>query len=177
MGKVSCFLHCPTRWPESGWQDTTDDDKIMQENVFSCVSIARLLLPSMLERGGGSFAVVVKAEAFLGAPFCSGGSGSNLALLGYFTSLHNELQGAGIRVSFLSPGPLVDVAEGAEGWGRVTAERAARLCLVAIAHRLSIAWVAVYPTLTMLYFKQYFPSLCHHLLSAVASRTRGAQAP
>ena len=66
---------------ESGWQDAADDDKIMQvkdvhvfkrflqanyvhfglilplkpffqENVFSCVSIARLLLPSMLERGG-----------------------------------------------------------------------------------------------------------------------------
>merc|ERR1719273_2019535 len=174
MGKVSCLLHNPTRWPEAGWQDTFDDDKIMQENVLGCVAIARLLLPSMLERGGGSFAVVAKAEALLGAPFCSGGSGSHLALVGYFTSLQNEHHGAGIRVSLLSPGPLVEEEEGAEVWGRVPVERAARLCLVAIAHRLSIAWIAVYPTLTMLYFNQYFPSICRHLLSSVASRGRPA---
>jgi len=173
FGKVSCLLHCPLRWPEAAWQDTSDDDKTMQENVLGCVAIARLLLPSMIERGGGSFAVVAKAEALLGAPFCSGGSGSHLALVGFFTSLQNEHHRAGIRVSLLSPGPLVEEGEGAEVWGRVAVERAARLCLVAIAHRLPIAWVAVYPTLTMLYFKQYFPSLCHHLLLAVASRARG----
>ena len=78
-----------------------------------------------------------------GAPFCSGGSGSHLALVGYFTSLQNEHHRAGIRqgrmmmlmmimiimmilmtvsyhhcshprVSLLCPGPLVGEEEGAE---------------------------------------------------------------
>ena len=75
-------------------------------------------------------------DYFQGAPFCSGGSGSHLALVGYFTSLQNEHHAAGIRladgeddddhhydhddhgshprVSLLSPGPLVEEGEGSE---------------------------------------------------------------
>ena len=46
---------------------------------------------------GADLCVAVDDGEPQGAPFCSGGSGSQMALVGYFTSLHNEHQGAGIR--------------------------------------------------------------------------------
>ena len=93
--------------------------------MLGAVNLARLLLPSMLERHGGTFSLVTRAEAVLvslagvrectgsnphvvsvnkgvywwpqGAPYCGALAGSQRALDGYFTALHHEHCGAGIR--------------------------------------------------------------------------------
>lgn len=42
---------------------------------------------------------------------------------------------------------------------RMSAERVARLALVAAAHSLEEAWVALFPILPLLYFNQYAPTI------------------
>ena len=42
---------------------------------------------------------------------------------------------------------------------RMTAERCARLSLVAVANGLEEAWIAFFPVLPMLYFSQYMPTV------------------
>lgn len=41
---------------------------------------------------------------------------------------------------------------------RMTAERCARLSLVAIANDLPEAWITFFPILPLMYFNQYMPS-------------------
>ncbi len=42
---------------------------------------------------------------------------------------------------------------------RMTAERCARLSLVAIAHGIEEAWIAIFPVVPIQYANQYFPAL------------------
>ena len=42
---------------------------------------------------------------------------------------------------------------------RMTAERCARLSLVAIVNEIEEAWITFFPVLPMLYFSQYMPTV------------------
>ncbi len=42
---------------------------------------------------------------------------------------------------------------------RMTAERCAHLSLVATAHQLEEAWMALFPVVPLMYFNQYLPTI------------------
>ena len=89
--------------------------------------------------------------------------------------------GSGIHVTFLVPGPTVSdlmasavtetsglVSPG--GGKKMSAERCAHLCLVGLVHRVPYSWICSYPCLTMMYFYQYMPDICHRLVSVVGPK-------
>lgn len=80
------------------------DRKLMEVNFFSSVILSKALLPDMLERKSGHFAVISSVTGHIGAPFRSGYAASKHAIHGFFESLWAENANAGIDISIISPG-------------------------------------------------------------------------
>lgn len=84
--------------------DIDVDRKIMEINYFSSVALTKAVLPQMLERKSGQFAVISSVTGHIGAPFRSGYAASKHALHGFFESLWAENANDGIELSMISPG-------------------------------------------------------------------------
>ena len=80
------------------------DRRIMEVNFFGAVTLAKLVLPSMLLRKSGHIVVVSSVTGKFGTPFRSAYAASKYALHGFFESLRAELWGEGIRVTMICPG-------------------------------------------------------------------------
>lgn len=132
------------------------------------------MVPHFEERAGGQFVIVSSVAGKAGVPFSGSYTGSKHAINGYFNSLRTEKVGTGITVTILCPGPVFsDLLKSAstENAGeamnqkmaasdrRMTAERMARLSLVAIAHQLEEAWISLFPIVPLMYFNQYLPTI------------------
>ena len=87
-------------------------------------------------------------------------------------------------MTFLIPGPTVSdlmVSSATESSGlvspgdgkKMSAERCAHLCLVGLSTRILYSWICSYPCLTMMYFYQYMPDICHRLVSVVGPKFVG----
>lgn len=80
------------------------DRKLMEVNYLGSVSLTKQLIPHMLERGNGHFAVVTSLTGKFGTPYRSGYAASKHALHGFYDSLRAELEDDGIRVTIVAPG-------------------------------------------------------------------------
>lgn len=81
-----------------------NDRKIMEINFFGVITLAKAILPSMVEAGWGHLAVTSSIVGKFGFPFRSAYSASKHALHGFFESLRAEYGNVNIRVSILIPG-------------------------------------------------------------------------
>lgn len=81
-----------------------NDRKIMEINFFGVITLAKAVLPSMIEAGEGQMAVTSSIVGKFGFPFRSAYSASKHAIHGYFESLRAENSKFNIRVSILIPG-------------------------------------------------------------------------
>lgn len=82
------------------------DRKIMEINFFGVVALAKAILPSMIEKGGGQLAVTSSMVGKFGFPYRSAYSASKHALHGFFESLLAENSKYNILVSILIPGRI-----------------------------------------------------------------------
>jgi len=73
--------------------------KIMNLNFLGAVGMTRVVLPSMVENGGGKIAVTSSLTGVFGFPLRSSYAASKHALHGYFESLDLEYGALGIRVT------------------------------------------------------------------------------
>ena len=73
--------------------------KIMNLNFLGAVGMARAVLASMIENGGGRFAITSSLAGVFGFPLRSSYAASKHALHGYFESLELEYGALGIRVT------------------------------------------------------------------------------
>jgi len=73
--------------------------KLMNLNFLGAVGMARTVLASMLENGGGRFAITSSLTGLFGFPLRSSYAASKHALHGYFESLELEYGALGIRVT------------------------------------------------------------------------------
>lgn len=80
------------------------DRRIMEVNFFGTVALTKALLPSMLARKQGHFAVVTSVVGKIGTPYRSAYSASKHALHGFFDSLRAELWQENIQVTLITPG-------------------------------------------------------------------------
>lgn len=80
------------------------DRRIMEVNYFGAVTLTKLLLPSMRERGRGHFLVVSSLVGKFGTPKRSAYAASKHALHGFFDSLRAEVYDDGLRVTLFCPG-------------------------------------------------------------------------
>ncbi len=78
--------------------------QVMEVNFFSAVIITKTLLPVMVERQHGHFAVTSSLSGKYGIPKLSAYASSKHALHGFFESLRAEYFKDGIRVTMIVPG-------------------------------------------------------------------------
>jgi short-subunit dehydrogenase len=74
-------------------------------NIRTLVELCHLVLPTMRERGRGAICNVASTAAFQPGPNMAVYYASKAFVLSFTEALHHELQGTGIKVSALCPGP------------------------------------------------------------------------
>ncbi|MBO3698567.1 SDR family oxidoreductase [Roseivirga sp. E12] len=80
------------------------DRDLMEVNYFGSVSLTKLLIPHMLERGNGHFVVITSLTGIFGTPYRSGYAASKHALHGFYDSMRAELEDSGIKVTLAALG-------------------------------------------------------------------------
>ncbi|MBO7249147.1 MAG: SDR family NAD(P)-dependent oxidoreductase [Bacteroidales bacterium] len=150
--------------------------RIMEVNYFAPVSIAKAILPRMVERGGGKIAVTTSIAGRFGFPLRCGYSSSKFALYGFFETLQAEYYNAGIGVTIVCPGrvqtniSLYALDKGGKPHGvldpgqkgGMSAERAAQIIVRAIAKGRREVLVGR-KELLMVHIKRFLPGVCARL--------------
>lgn len=84
----------------------TDVEDAMRVNFFSPVRMTLAVLPRMLERGSGVLVNVSSVGGRLGISHEAAYSASKFALCGWSESLAVDLDGTGVTVRLIEPGPI-----------------------------------------------------------------------
>lgn len=150
--------------------DINVDEDMFRVNVFGPVSLTRAVLNHWISVNYQGQVVVTSSVAGISpAPFSCTYSGSKYALHGYFETLRVE-NFKNVKVTMLCPGPVFSrILESsftdqpgvvvnkshAPDAKRMSTDRCARLCFVAIVHRVSEAWISIQPVLTVCYLSRY----------------------
>jgi short-subunit dehydrogenase len=104
--KIDLVIHCGGISQRSLVKDTgLDVDRLLMEvNFFGTTALTKAILPFMLKRGSGHFAVVTSLTGKFGFKMRSAYAASKHALHGFFESLRLEEAPNGIKVTILCPG-------------------------------------------------------------------------
>jgi short-subunit dehydrogenase len=81
--------------------------EMIQVNVTALTHLTKLLLPGMLERRGGRILNVASTAAFQPGPLMAVYYASKAYVLSFTEALANELDGSGVTVTALCPGPTI----------------------------------------------------------------------
>lgn len=155
---------------------------IMDINFYGTVELTRLVLPRMLEQGGGQLAVVSSIVGLFGFPLRSAYSASKHALHGYFESLQTECLDKNIHVSILIPGRVkTNISKNAltaDGtpWSRmdegqkkgIPVNKAARKIVHALKKKRRRKMIGG-TELIMVYIKKFFPGIYWWLVRKIRS--------
>lgn len=85
--------------------DWSKHSALLQLNMISLTHLTRLFLPPMLERGYGKILNVASTAAFQPGPFMAAYYASKSYVMSFTEALAHELEGTGITVTVLCPGP------------------------------------------------------------------------
>lgn len=96
---------------------------MIQVNVVALTNLTGLLLPSMVGRRSGRILNVSSTAAFLPGPLMTVYHATKAYVLSFSEGLANELQGTGVTVTTLCPGPT---ATGFQARGRIQETRLIR---------------------------------------------------
>jgi len=87
---------------ETDWEAEV---RMLQVNVLALAHLTKLYLPAMLRRGSGRILNVASTAAFVPGPFMATYYASKAFVLSFSESVANEVQGTGVTVTALCPGP------------------------------------------------------------------------
>ena len=168
-------------------RDTGDEvyRQLMEVNFFGPETLARAVLPSMLEAGKGRLVVISSIAGKFGVPLRSGYSASKFALYGFFEALRAEEGRNGISVTMVCPGFIrtgisIHALKGdgsrharldPELENGMPAEECARQILKAVAHGKEDLCVGYARDRRLVLLKRWFPGI----LSRMVSRAGGSQ--
>jgi len=85
--------------------DLQDELEMLQVNVVALTALTKLLLKEMVERRAGRILNLASTAAFLPGPLMAVYYASKAYVLSFSQALANELQGTGVTVTALAPGP------------------------------------------------------------------------
>src|SRR6185436_6905763 len=85
--------------------DAADELRMIQVNIVALTQLAKLLLPGMLARKKGRILNVASTAAFQPGPLMAVYYATKAYVLSFSEALANELQGTGVGVTALCPGP------------------------------------------------------------------------
>ncbi|XP_076360249.1 dehydrogenase/reductase SDR family member 7-like isoform X1 [Tachypleus tridentatus] len=158
---------------------TEVDYQIFGTNVFSHVSLTRVVLPHFLSNGGGHVMVNSSVSGKYGIPNSSSYTGTKHAIQGYFECLRTEFEAKGVFVTIVCPGLVFskviersftgipgEVFNGKqkETDKRMRTSRCAQLMAVALANNLDEAWISLQPFLLICYLSQYMPTFFRRVI-------------
>lgn len=78
--------------------------KMFEVDVFGQIALTKLVLPIMLDQGGGHMVVTSSVAGKIGVPFRTGYCAAKHAMMGFFDALRAEVTHKNIRVSTITPG-------------------------------------------------------------------------
>jgi short-subunit dehydrogenase len=156
------------------------DKKIMDVNFFAPVRITKLLLPRMIENGGGTFVTTTSISGRFGFPLRSAYCASKHALYGFFFSFHAEYYAQNIRCVLICPGRVKTnisfyaLEENGKQHGKMDAgqaggisvDKAAKKIIKAIRRQTPETLVGS-TELLMVYFKRFIPALNRKLARSI----------
>jgi len=87
--------------------DLTSQLDMIKLNVLSLTHLARLFLPGMIERRTGHIMNVASTAAFQPGPLMAVYYATKAYVLSFSEAISNELEGSGVTVSALCPGPTI----------------------------------------------------------------------
>jgi dehydrogenase/reductase SDR family protein 7 len=183
FGKLDVLVNNAGRSQRSRWDeiDIEVDRQIFELNVFSVVSLSRVVVPYFIKNNKGHIAVTSSTAGKLGAPFSGSYTATKHALHGYFEALRIESVGSNLHLTMLCPGPvfsdaLKEAFTGAPGekfgeeWKagdkRMTSARCAHLFAVAIRNKLDEAFISLNPVLILMILYQYMPTITRRILTS-----------
>lgn len=82
-----------------------DEQQMIDVNVTTLTRLAKRLLPAMVKRGRGHLLNVASTAAFQPGPYMAVYYATKAYVLSYSEALAEELQGTGVQVTALCPGP------------------------------------------------------------------------
>lgn len=176
FGTLDILVSNAGRSQRAEWEliDLRVDKEMFELNVFSHVSLCRLVGNYFLKAGQGHFVITSSVAGIRAVPFSATYCATKYALHGYFDTFCIEKANTNIAVTLVCPGPIQTnfLAEcftdkPGEKYGvntevaknKVSAQRCAKLMGVAIANKLTEVWIAKPLVIQMLYFAKKFPNL------------------
>ena len=130
-------------------------EQMMATNYYALVHSAKAVLPHMRRAGRGQLVTVASVAGKLGTAKATAYTASKHAALGFTASLRAELQGSGITVTSVNPGPIdtpfFDIADPDGGYRKnlgpymLRPERVARAMVDVIGTRkadVTLPWTA-----------------------------------
>jgi len=100
-----------------GTTDLPTTTAMMQVNMIALTQLCRLVLPSMIERSRGRVLNVASTAAFQPGPLMAVYFATKAYVLHFSEALANELQGTGVTVTALCPGPTETAFKSRAGIG------------------------------------------------------------
>ncbi|XP_028293776.1 dehydrogenase/reductase SDR family member 7 isoform X2 [Gouania willdenowi] len=158
---------------------------LMELNFLGTVSITKLVLPHMTQRGTGSVVTISSVVGLAGAPLSTGYCASKHALQGFFNSLRCELADyPEILISTVCPGPVKSqiinnafteeldkpIATVPSQEHKMPTSRCVRLMLVGIANNIKEMWISQQPVLGFYYIWQYTPTFAWYVSNLLGKK-------
>ncbi|XP_044740567.1 dehydrogenase/reductase SDR family member 7 [Chrysoperla carnea] len=188
FGTLDILVNNAGRSQRAIWQDIEleVDRQMFELNVFGPVSLTRLAVKYFLQKGTGHVAVTSSIAGVIPAPYSATYTGTKHAINGYYGSLRIEKMDTKITVSILCPGPVHtnflsesfttrpgEVLEQSTSStdNRMTADRCGYLCGIALANKVTEAWMAKFPVLPITYAFVYWPNFCKLVIKCVGPKT------
>lgn len=155
-------------------------NKVMDINYFAPVIMTKVILPKMVERGGGQLVVTTSINGRFGFPLRCAYSSSKHALYGFFETIQAEYYNDNIRVTIVCPGRVqtkisfyalekdgkqhgkMDAGQA----GGCTSEVAGKKIVKAVYKKKREVLVGKYELL-MVYIKRFFPALCARIARTI----------
>lgn len=155
-------------------------NKVMDINYFAPVIMTKVILPRMIQNGGGQLVVTTSINGRFGFPLRCAYSSSKHALYGFFETIQAEYYNDNIRVTIVCPGRVqtkisfyalekdgkqhakMDAGQA----GGCTPDEAGRRIVRAVYRRKREVLVGR-KELLMVYIKRFFPGLCARIARSI----------
>lgn len=156
--------------------------KVIDIDYFAPVILTKIVLPKMIERGGGQLAVTTSINGMFGFPLRCAYSSAKHALYGFYETIAAENYKDNIRVTIVTPGrvqtniSLNALEKNGQKHGKmdagqaggITAEKAANKIVNAIYKKKREVLVGS-TELLMVYIKRFFPGLCARIARNISA--------
>jgi short-subunit dehydrogenase len=149
---------------------TDEIDRVLEVNLRAPIMLTRAIAPAMARRGGGQIVLISSLAGKAATPGTSMYNSSKFGLRGFALAMRQELRGAGIGVSLISPGFISEAGMFADagvklppGMGTVSPDRVARRVRRAIERDRAEVDVAALGVLAGSRFAYFAPEIAARL--------------